>query len=394
MKQLRFILILTTFFYSFITISQTIVSTDIEKKNPVIFDFTGIHCVSCPHAHEAIAIAKNHYPQVVALSFHTGNFAAPNPGEPDFRTIQGDSVVDNFAFWMPADNLYRVVWSYPTVCIDGIGVESNVVTDTLQFLDKISEITNQDAIVNIGAVASIDTLKRKLKVEVECYYTSSSSDSNYLVVSIIQNELKSAQTGVPQAGENYIHKEMFRQFVSNIWGDTLGIPQEGDLIEKIYIFDLPDSVNYNDSDAIELILRNIQVQAYITGNDTIVTAYDFLNIPYKNRRAFNILNGVNADIEFVNLNGIFTKEQEMAFTIFPNPAKDYISIKLSHQLSNNENPVISIFNIQGRVIMTQPFSNPNEANTFQIPVKGLKKGVYFISINGKNLIGTGKFVVE
>ncbi len=394
MKQLRVVLILTAMFYSYGIISQTLVSTGIEKKNPVVYDFTGINCVSCPHAHEAIAIAKNHYPQVVALSFHTGNYAAPNSGEPDFRTIQGDSVVDNYAFWMPVDNLYRVVWSYPTVCIDGIGVESNVVTDTLQFLNKISEITNQDAIVNIGAVASIDSLKRKLKVEVECYYTSSSSDSNYLIVSIIQNELKSAQSGVPQPGENYVHKEMFRQFVSNVWGDTLGIPQEGDLIEKTYFLDLPDSIKYDDSDAIELVLRNIQVQAFITGNDTIVTAYDFLNIPYKNRRTFDILNGVNTDIEFVNLNGISTNVKEQLFVLYPNPATDFINIRLSKQILNEHQFILEILDIDGRILKTQSLSNTDEKNAFQIPVQGLQKGIYFIRLKRKNLIETRKLVLE
>ncbi len=391
---ISFGIILFSLFYSFGVISQTLVSTDIEKKTPVIYDFTGIHCVSCPHAHEAIAVSKAHYPQVVALSFHTGNFAAPNSGEPDFRTAEGDFVVDHFAYWEEESELYRVVWSYPTVCIDGDGVENGVVTDTTQFLEQISEVTNQDATVNIGAIASIDTIQRKLKVRVECYYTSSSADSNYLIVSLTQNGLKSAQSGVPQAGDEYVHKEMFRMFVSNIWGDTLGIPQEGDLIEKTYFMDLPDSINYSDSAGVELVLQNIQIQAFITGSDTIVTAYDFLNIPYKNRRAFDILNGVNADIEFVNLNSISTNVKEQLFTMYPNPATDFINIRLSQQILNEQQFILEILDVNGRILKTQSLSDTDGNNTFQIPAQGLKKGIYFIRLKGKNLIETKKLVLE
>jgi hypothetical protein len=393
-KQLRFILFLISLFFSFGVISQAQVSTDVEKKNPVIFDFTGIHCVSCPHAHEAIAVAKAHYPQTVALSFHTGNFAVPGAGEPDFRTEEGDFVVDNFAYYEEESGLYRVVWSYPTVCIDGEGVENSAVTDTVQFLEQISEVINQDATVNLAAIASIDTIKRKLKVAVECYYTSSSADSNYLIISLTQNGLKSTQAGVPQAGDEYVHKEMFRMFVSNIWGDTLGIPQEGDLIEKTYFMDLPDSIKYDGSNAVELTLQNIQVQAFITGNDTIVLAYDFIGVPYKNRRAFNILNGVNADIEFVNLNGISTNLKEQSFTIYPNPATDFINIRLSQQILNEQQFVLEILDINGRVLKTRSLSDTNGKNTFHIPVKGLQKGVYFVRLRGKSLIETRKLILE
>ena len=393
-KQLRFILILISLFYSFGVISQTLVSTGIKKKNPVIYDFTGIHCVSCPHAHEAIAVAKAHYPQVVALSFHTGNFAVPGTGEPDFRTTEGDFLVDNFAYWEEESELYRVVWSYPTVCIDGDGVENSVVTDTTQFLEQISEITNQDATVNIGAIASIDTIKRKLKVRVECYYTSSSADSNYLIVSLTQNGLKSAQAGVPQAGDEYVHKEMFRMFVSNIWGDTLGIPQEGDLIEKTLFMDLPDSIKYDESDGVELNLQNIQIQAFVTGNDTTVLAYDFIGVPYKNRRAFNILNGVNAEIEFVNLNGISANIRKQAFSLFPNPATDYVNIRLSQQILNEQHFVLEILDVNGRILKTRSLSDTGGENTFQIPVNRLKRGMYFVCLRGKTLNETKKLVLE
>jgi len=394
MKNLNLIILQLALFFSFVATGQIIVSTEIENMTPVVFDFTGIHCVSCPNAHIAIEVAKEHYPQVVALTFHTGTFAAPNPDEPDFRTIQGDSVVNNFGFWDPIDNIYKVVWSYPTVCLNGTKVNSSVVNDTNQFLQEMSQVFNQEAIVNIGAIASIDTLKRKIEVEVECYYTASAPDSNYLIVSVTQNGLKSAQSGAPQSGDNYVHKEMFRQYISNVWGDTLGIPQEGDLIQKTYSLNLPDSIKYHDSDAIELILRNIQIQAFVTGNDTLVIAYDFFGNAYKDRRAFDILNGTNATIEFVDLQSIYSHINKQGLVVFPNPVRAFINIEFPPDIKAGKTISIDIMDIEGRQIKSIKFFRVKGADSFQIPVTGLKKGLYLLRLNANEFHWSARFIVD
>ena len=118
MKKIKILFLVLVISFSYVAISQTIVSTETEYKNPVIFDFTGIHCVSCPKAHKAIAVAKTHFPQLVALTFHAGDFASPNPGEKDFRTIQGDSIHDKIAFYDAELQDYQIVWSYPTLTIN------------------------------------------------------------------------------------------------------------------------------------------------------------------------------------------------------------------------------------------------------------------------------------
>ncbi|OQX78030.1 MAG: hypothetical protein B6D61_06310 [Bacteroidetes bacterium 4484_249] len=391
MKRINLFFIQIVVFLSFTAAGQTIVSTETENITPVIFDFTGIHCVSCPNAHLAIEVAKEHYPQVVALTFHTGNYAAPNPGEPDFRTIQGDSLVNNFAYWDPIDNIYKVVWSYPTVCLNGTGVKNNVVNDTNLFLQKVSEVINEEAIVNVGAIAYVDTLKRKIKIEVECYYTASASDSNYLTVSLTQNGLKSTQAG---AGEDYVHKEMFRQYISNVWGDTLGIPEEGDLIQKTYSLNLPDSIKYHDSDAIELILRNIQIQTFITGNDTLTTAYDFFGNAFKNRRAFDILNGTNAAIEFVDLQGVYSLNNKPALVVFPNPAKQFLYVDLLSDISGNGDIKADVLNIEGHLIRQVNLLSTDKESNYYIPLKGLKSGMYLLHLHGDRIYSTTRFVIE
>jgi hypothetical protein len=390
MKILKLAILQIALLSGNIGVGQTIVSTEVENRVPVIYDFTGIHCTSCPNAHHAIEVAKGHYPEIVALSFHTGQFAVPNVEEPDFRTLQGDSVFNKFAYFNPEDETYGIVWSFPTVSMNGIKIQTSVINDTTQFLEKINEVLGEDAIVNIGAIASIDTLNRKLKLEVECFYTSPATDSNYLVVSLTQNGLMSTQAG---AGDNYVHKEMFRCFISNTWGDTLGVPQEGDLVQKTYSLDLPDSIKYDESDAIELTLRNIQIQVYVTGHDTLVTAYDFFGVPYKNRKTFDVLNGINADIEYVEFNGIKTGRAQFKTNVYPNPAKQYINIEIPPELSKYH-IWYDILDINGQLIKTRKYPGMEKSGFVQISIQDLKKGIYLIRMYGNHTYSVNRFVVE
>jgi thiol-disulfide isomerase/thioredoxin len=393
MKKLRTSLLTVLISLSYVAISQTIVSTEIESKNPVIFDFTGIHCVSCPKAHKTIAVAKTHYPQLVALTFHAGNFASPNPGEKDFRTIEGDSIHDNIAFYDSELQNYQIVWSYPTLTINNQKVGYNSINDTSQFLQDIEEVISEESIVNIGALASIDTLTRELSLKIECYYTSSPIDSNFLFVSFCQNDLKSAQSGASEYGDNYIHKEMFRGFISNTWGDPIGKPQEGDLIVKEYFFSFPDSIKHNDSQSIELLLQNIEIQVYISGIKEKVNAYDYFGEIHKNRIVYEINNGINAGIEYIDSNGIDESKEDSNLIIFPQPAKDFITLDFGENYKTNHNLSLTIYNIEGKKVKKIDIKNLSSGQ-LGIPLAELKQGIYFMQIEGKELFTTKRFILN
>ena len=82
---------------SSVIMSQTFVSTTAENKNVVLEEFTGIHCGFC---HDGHVVAQGIYNQnpgdVVLINIHTGSYATPAAGEPDFRTPFGD-MIDNQA---------------------------------------------------------------------------------------------------------------------------------------------------------------------------------------------------------------------------------------------------------------------------------------------------------
>ena len=73
-----------------ITAQTSFVSTSPENKNVVLEDFTGIYCPNCPDGHlKAQDIYDANPGDVVLINIHTGSYANPNSGDPDFRTQFG-----------------------------------------------------------------------------------------------------------------------------------------------------------------------------------------------------------------------------------------------------------------------------------------------------------------
>jgi len=67
-------------------------------------------------------------------------------------------------------------------------------------------------------------------------------------------------------------------------------------------------------------------------------------------------------------------KKETSFTIYPNPASDYITIKSANN-PISENSVIEIYDIQGRKQLSKPFDNSN-----LIDVSFLKTGYYIVKL--------------
>lgn len=73
---------------------QTIVSTNPENAKVILEEFTGIYCTYCPEGHAiAEAIQDQNPDDVFIINIHAGSFAAPLPGDPDFRTPWGTALV-------------------------------------------------------------------------------------------------------------------------------------------------------------------------------------------------------------------------------------------------------------------------------------------------------------
>jgi hypothetical protein len=79
-------------------------------------------------------------------------------------------------------------------------------------------------------------------------------------------------------------------------------------------------------------------------------------------------------------------DSQSKFTIYPNPAKDKISISAS---TSNREFEVEIFATKGEVMIKETFSG-----NVKLDVSTLRQGVYFIRISGNNQLVTQKLIIQ
>jgi hypothetical protein len=85
--------------------------------------------------------------------------------------------------------------------------------------------------------------------------------------------------------------------------------------------------------------------------------------------------------------GIFAAAGGTTFRLYPNPAKEVITI----DLGNEEDYLIEVSDISGKPFAVQVL---REAGKAQLQIGGLSKGLYFVSVKGRQQVMHAPFVVE
>ena len=255
---MKYIFTLLTLIISLPALAQLPVSTAPQKKKAVIEEFNGIHCQFCPDGHRITENIYNSDPEnVIIVNVHAGSLSVPGPGEPDFRTVWGNSLA----------NLSGLT-GYPSAMINrqryfgedemgmGRGMWANAAAVLLQ----------QDAAANVALEADIDVQNRQMTVDVEIYYTANANEStNFLNIVLTQGNVRGVQDGL---GENidkvddegyYIHDHALRDMFTGQWGDTIYTTSAGTLVQKQYTFDIPAIYSNVDVD-----LGELEVVAFLT----------------------------------------------------------------------------------------------------------------------------------
>ena len=212
-------------------------------------EWTGIHCGYCPVGHATVQAQMAANPgRVAAINIHSGSYAVPGAGEPDFRTAEGDGLDGAFPIsGYPASTLNRRTVSYTDNGTPTTGqVYHPAYLGDAAFIPAVLGETSE---VNMYAEASIDVSTNELTVDVEYYYTSNASNStNYLNVAIVQNNIPGPQsdygdfnpTGwIDQGAGIYNHQHVFRQFLTGQWGEAISNTSSGISDIRAYSLTLP-----------------------------------------------------------------------------------------------------------------------------------------------------------
>jgi hypothetical protein len=231
-------------------VAQNLVSTELQNKNVVLEEYTGIHCTYCPDGHRiAQGIADAHPGKVVLINIHQGSFASPYSGEPDYRTPFGDALAQQAG-----------VNSYPSGTVNRHLFSGSITSMSRgSWSGAADQIMAMPSPVNIGFESSFNETTRVLTVNVELYYTSASAiPSNFINVALLQNNILGPQTGGGM-GNNYVHKHMLRHLLTGQWGDEVTTTTQGSLVTRTYTYTVPAA--YTN---IPCLLENCDVAVFVT----------------------------------------------------------------------------------------------------------------------------------
>lgn len=221
MKKL--ILALSCILFAGAVSSQTIVSTQVEKRNAVIEEYTGTYCGYCPLGHYYVnQFAASNPGRVVPINIHAGSYAA------QYGTVYGNNIlaqanVNGF----PALSINRQVSSCK--------ISSSGATSYNTWAAQANNILNENSPINVAATATVDYQTRQMSVLVEVYYTADvAQEFNSLNIYLLQDNVLGEQhiygdynpdqtIIYDESASNsfYKHEHMFRDIITPEWGDSI-----------------------------------------------------------------------------------------------------------------------------------------------------------------------------
>ena len=288
---LTFLLVLGIFLLQ----AQTFVDTTQQNKNIILEEFTGIHCVYCPAGHLIGQNLHNSHPaRVFLINIHTGSYAVPSAGEPDFRTPFGPSIAgqSNLGGY-PAGTVNRHQFS--------MSQNGGTAMSRSDWSSASTQLLNQLSPVNVGIQASVDMATNVLTVDVEVYYTGTQSVStNMLNVAVVQHNVEGPQTGgqtynpgamLPNG--NYNHNHMLRHLLTGQWGEYIQTLSPGSLYSNQYTWTMPADIVGTPLDP-----TNLSVIAFIAeGQQEILSGTEvYPNIVFTNAWDAYCMNSSATDI--------------------------------------------------------------------------------------------------
>ena len=237
--------------------TQTIVTTEVQKKRAVLEYFRGIYCVYCPEADFfASELEANYGESVIPINIYAGDYSYPiDPLALDLRSAYGQNIHDiSGLIGYPAGMVNRRNFM-------GLeqGASGSFAINRNRWSDAVESLLAEDAPVNIGVQAQYDIETRAMEILVEVFYTAPiSSPSQALHIAILQDSIRTLQAG-SSSGFNYFHSNVLRDIITGETGIALGTKAAGEFFSQTFQYNLPESLYGTSLEASE-----IHLVAYIT----------------------------------------------------------------------------------------------------------------------------------
>ena len=226
--------------------AQNFVQTTPTNRNAVLEEFTGSYCQYCPEGHMlAKELAATNPDKIFVVNLHAGTYATSN-----FMTTDASAIYSGF-----------VVNGFPSGLVNRTAEKS---LSRNEWGANLQQQLGQVAECNVAGQVTIDKQTRKATVTVEVYYTSNSaSETNYLNVIMLQDNIDSYQAGADAnpsqiVNGQYRHMHVFRDAITPSWGEAISPTTEGTLITKTYTYDIPQTIGFNVN------LEDVEFLAFVT----------------------------------------------------------------------------------------------------------------------------------
>lgn len=233
----------------------------VVKKRVLLIDFTGIRCTNCPEAHEKMHQFQNIYPdKIIPISIHGTGLAYP-VGEynVDLRTTDGNSIISTFG-----------ITSIPVGLIDYYDKTKLLFLSAWD--DEVSNYLDEVPSLDIKITNNYNSSNRTLDISNEIKAISELTTGSKLVVYILEDSIVTRQATLEEPGyiENYIQMNVFRDAITDVWGDELFI--QGALVDDIEI------KNFNISIPETWNTDNLKVITFVIDSNNKVLNANFKNI--------------------------------------------------------------------------------------------------------------------
>ena len=240
--------------FTFSLKAQQYVSTEPSNRNVILEEFTGRGCGYCTDGHRiANELMAANPGRLWAINIHAGGYAQTS--YPNMITQDGNTIHGGFQ-----------ISGYPTGVV-------NRTTAAGQSRSAWAGIANQQlgqaAECNVAGMAIVNPQTRMATITVEVYYTGNSTvDQNYLTGAMLQDSILGSQADYgnynPTQWLNgqYVHMHIFRDAISEAWGDPISPTTQGTLITRTYEYQIPEVIG--SPNGVDVDLDNIFFLAWVS----------------------------------------------------------------------------------------------------------------------------------
>ena len=332
-----------------------IVSTEPTNRNVLVEELTGRNCSWCPSGQYYVnRLIKANPERVFTVNIHSQSSLSPTT-YPNLNTLKGADIA----------KMFNNDGALPEAMVNRSEEESIGLNTNEDWWAQIAnEQLTQTAECNIAGQVTINPDTRLAKITVEVYYTSDSKfENNYLTVIMLQDSIIGSQKGATSnpeqvIGEDYCHMHVYRNTLTEKWGDEIKPTTAGTLITKTFKYTIPEEIGSPNGVAVDL--NNVHFLAFVTESRVNgVKTMPILNV---------------CKLEHVEYGTSVKETVETTNFVYPNPVKDVLTIT-----AENVKQVV-MYNSLGQIVKSVESDDDN----ININVSDLENGMYFVNIIDNN----------